>query len=60
MVGLVSVTTALEHVHRADEAGDEARVRELVDFGRLADLAISPWFITPMRVARSSPLPGRG
>ena len=37
VVGLVLGDDALEHVDRADEAGDEARVGELVDVGRLAD-----------------------
>ena len=38
MLGLVLDHPPLEHVHRPDEVGDEARARILVDLGRLADL----------------------
>ena len=51
VVRLVLRHPALEHVHRADEVGDEARARVLVDLRRLAHLHDDcPAFITPMRV----------
>ena len=47
-----SITRAFDQVDVADEVGDPARVRLLVDLGRRARPAtIRPWSITPMRSA---------